>query len=153
MSVQPTLLQQVLSCPLKGRLLYCQVTRHFCKCHSIRHNLNSTAVTSSLRSLVPCQAANSSFMVAVISSKLDSMCSMSEVTSSSFPCIRCKAMCNTTNLLNLNQKRLQFIKGSAGDTNSKTFPRQSLGHCATSSISSTYDQADFCVYMMKSLMN
>ena len=62
-------------------------------------------------------------------------------------------MSNTTSLLNLTQQRLQFIKGSAGDTNSKTFPRKSLGHCATSSISSTYDQADFCVCMMKSLMN
>jgi hypothetical protein len=33
-------------------------------------SLNTTAVTSSLRALVPCQAENSRFMAAVISSAL-----------------------------------------------------------------------------------
>ena len=50
-----------------------------------RHSLNTTAVTSSLRAFVPCQAAKSLFMAPVISSALAAQFALSTSSSRRYP--------------------------------------------------------------------
>ena len=63
---ETTEVQQLVKC----NRLHDQLSRARIASSVLGHSLNTTAVTSSLRALVPCQAANSCFIADVISSVL-----------------------------------------------------------------------------------